>query len=553
MRGDAHDTDRQRWLAIVGLNRQLAAADSQKQVLTVLVDEAVRLFGAERGFLVATTEGEPGFAVEIARNLDCEAVANPERKVSTTILQRALAAEDGVFSEDAQEGELGAAQSVADLRLRSVLCVPLRVGAQALGCLYLDHRFQAKVFSARDLPWLAAFADQGAIVLHLHRLLALNRAQAAQLAEQNRSLQATVAAQAEVLAAPVQQLSRSELKHTFPGLIGEAPELMRCLHVLDRVVDTDLPVLLTGESGTGKEVAARALHQSGPRRRGEFVAVNVAAIATNLLESELFGHQKGAFTGADRDRVGLLRQASGGDAVSRRSHRDGSRTAGQVVARTRGSQSPAVGGDREFGIDVRVVAATNRDVRQAVAEGRLREDLYFRLAVVTVQLPPLRDRLEDLVALAEHFLAQIARDSARPVRRVTPELAAALRVRSWPGNLRQLRNEMQRLCAMAGDAELRADLLSPEELPSAQAPSGMPAGFDLAAVERWAIERAMKAAKGNKGRGREVARHRAPNSLRQAGRRALTLLLASLQCPECVQELHMCAPGRRIGSAQLLL
>jgi len=524
LRGDVHDTDRQRWLAIVGLNRQLAAADSQKQVLTVLVDEAVRLFGAERGFLVATADAAPGFAVAIARNLDREAVANPERKVSTTILQRALAAEDGVFSEDAQEGELGAARSVADLRLRSVLCVPLRVGAQALGCLYLDHRFQAKVFSPRDLPWLAAFADQGAIVLHLHRLLAENRAQAAQLAEQNRSLLATVAVQAEVLAAPVQQLSRRELQHAFPGLIGEAPELMRCLHVLDRVVDTDLPVLLTGESGTGKEVAARALHQSGPRRRGEFVAVNVAAIAADLLESELFGHQKGAYTGADRDRVGLLRQASGGTLFLDELTEMAPELQAKLLRALEARQIRPVGGDREFSIDVRVVAATNRDVRQAVAEGRLREDLYFRLAVVTVHLPPLRDRREDLTALAEHFLAQIAREQAQPARRVPPELAAALRVRSWPGNLRQLRNEMQRLSALAGAQELRAELLSPEEAAPAPAPaaSGAPAAFDLASVERWAIERAMKAAKGNKA---EAAR------LLGIARRTLYDKLGDAPCP----------------------
>jgi serine/threonine-protein kinase PknK len=498
LRGEAHETDRQRWLAIVGLNRQLAAADSQKQVLTVLVDEAVRLFGAERGFLVAVDGAAPGFVVEVARNLDREAVANPERKLSTTILTRALAAEDGVFSEDAQEGELGAAQSVADLRLRSVLCVPLRVGAQALGCIYLDHRFQAKVFSDRDLPWLAAFADQGAIVLHLHRLLAENRAQAAQLAEQNRSLQATVAAQAEVLAVPAQHLSRADLVHAFPGLLGEAPALLRCLHVLDRVVDTDLPVLLTGESGTGKEVAARALHFSGSRRRGEFVAVNVAAIAANLLESELFGHQKGAFTGADRDRGGLLRQASGGTLFLDEVTEMDLDVQAKLLRALEERRVRPVGGDREHGIDVRVVAATNRDVQKAIAEGRLREDLYFRLAVVTVHLPPLRDRSQDVVALAEHFLAQIAREQALPPRSISPELAAALRARSWPGNLRQLRNEMQRLCALVGMEELRADLLTPEPPLAALPTEVYPSTFDLASIERWAIERALIAAKGNK-------------------------------------------------------
>ncbi|MBM4060132.1 MAG: GAF domain-containing protein [Planctomycetes bacterium] len=495
LRGDANDTDRQRWLAILGLNRQLAAAQSQRQVLTVLVDEAVRLFGAERGFLV-TAGGGPGYGVAVARSLDREAVANPERKLSTTILKRALDAGEALFSEDAQEGELGASQSVADLRLRSVLCVPLRAGERVLGALYLDHRFQAGAFAERDLPWLCAFADQGAIVLHLHGLLAENRAQAEALAEQNRSLQATVQAQAEALAAPDERLTRSALRHRFPGLLGESPALLRALCVLDRIADTDLPVLLTGESGTGKEVAARALHAEGPRRRGEFVAVNVAAIAADLLESELFGHAKGAFTGADRDRPGLLRQAAGGtlflDELTEMSPDVQAKLLRALEQRT----VRPVGGDREHPIDVRLVAATNRDVAQALAAGRLREDLYFRLAVVAVHLPPLRERPDDLVPLAEHFLQQAAAAQGRAAPPLGPDLAAALRARSWPGNLRQLRNEMQRLWALAGGGELRVGLLSPEEPRTGG--SAPPATFDLAALERWAVERALQAAKGNK-------------------------------------------------------
>ncbi|MFM1870699.1 MAG: hypothetical protein RL398_121, partial [Planctomycetota bacterium] len=187
LRGDARDPDVGRALAILGLNRSLAAAENQKQVLTTLVDEAVRLFGAERGFLVLGAPGEGRYAVAVARSLDREPVASPERKISTTMLDRALAG-DGAFSEDAQVDPLGASQSIADLRLRSVLCVPLRAGEHVLGGLYLDHRFQAGAFAERDLPWLQAFADQGAIVLHLHRLLAENRAQQERLEAQNREL-----------------------------------------------------------------------------------------------------------------------------------------------------------------------------------------------------------------------------------------------------------------------------------------------------------------------------------------------------------------------------
>ena len=495
LRGDLPDAERQRWLAILELNRQLAAAATRAAVLTVLVDEAVRLFGAERGFLLSKQATGMGFAVEVARTFEREAVAHPERKLSSTIVQRAFTAGDGLFSADAQTGELSASQSVADLRLRSVLCMPLRVGSEVTGALYLDHRFAAGVFSERDLPWLLAFADQGAIVLHLHALVDQNRAQALQLAEHNRSLQRSVQAQAEVLATPTVALTRGGLRHAFPGLIGESPTLLRALHVLDRVADTDLPVLLTGESGTGKEVAARALHQGGPRRRGEFVAVNVAAIADGLLESELFGHVKGAFTGADRDRPGLLRQAAGGTLFLDEVTEMDLDLQAKLLRALEQRQVRPVGSEREFGIDVRVIAATNRPVQQAIAERRFREDLYFRLAVITVQLPPLRERRDDVVLIAEHYLQQLAREQGTVPPPLGPALVAALRARPWPGNVRQLRNEMQRLWLMAAGGELQAELLSP-----AVDNVGFvgPQAFDLASLERWAIDRALTAAGGNK-------------------------------------------------------
>jgi serine/threonine-protein kinase PknK len=493
LRGEPGDAERQRWLTILSLNRQLAGARGRDDVLTVLVDEAVRLFGAERGFLLTRHAEAPGFRVEVARSLDKEPVANPERKLSTTVVLRVLERGEGLFSEDAQLDDLAAAQSVADLRLRSVLCMPLRVGEQVLGVLYLDHRFRAGAFGERDLPWLMAFADQGAIVLHLHGLVAVNEAQAKQLADQNRTLQATVAAQAEALAADDEALTREQLEHPFPGMVGDSPALLRALLVLDRVVETDLPVLLTGASGTGKEVAARALH-AGSRRRGEFVAVNTAAISEGLLASELFGHKKGAFTGADRDRPGLLRQAAGGTLFLDEITEMDLDLQAKLLRALEERRVRPVGSDRTEPIDVRIVAATNRNPRQAITEGRLREDLYFRLAVVTVHLPSLAERGDDVVALAQHFVTRLAADAGVAPPRVGAELAAALRARPWPGNIRQLRNEMQRLWAMAAGGELRPEFLSPAE--AAGAEQDVP--LDLQQLERWAIRRALAASRGNK-------------------------------------------------------
>src|SRR5262245_21544411 len=495
LRGGGDDADRSRLSAILSLNRELAKATDRKQLLTLLVDEAVRLFAAERGFLCVPQPGQPGFRVEIARNLDRESVANPERKLSRAIVARAMAGE-GVYSKDAQEGDLGSSQSIADLKLRSVLAMPLRVGDAVLGCLYLDHRFHAQVFAERDLSWLMAFADQAAIVLHLYSLLAVNAAQQAQLEEQNRRLAATVAAQVEEITALRPCAARSDLQRAFPALVGDAPAWLAALQRLDRGADADFPVLLHGESGTGKELAARALHDAGPRRRGPFVAVNTAAIAETLLESELFGHEKGAFTGADKARLGLFRQAQGGTLFLDEIAEMGLELQARLLRTLEERQVRPVGSDQSHPIDVRIVAATNRDPRAAIQQGRLREDLYFRLAVVSVRLPPLRERAADVPVLARHFLAEIAAAAGTPCQELPPELAQALQRRPWPGNLRELRNQMQRLCALAGGGPLPTALPAEAALPATGAEP--PAGYALAAIEQWAIARALQAAAGNR-------------------------------------------------------
>ena len=496
LRGDASDAERQRWLAILGLNRQLALADGRAAVLTVLVDEAVRLFGAERGFLIARGEAGAPSKVEVARSLDREPVARPEGKVSTTIVERVLNSGEGLFSEDAQDDVMTASQSVADLQLRSVLCMPLRVGDEVLGVLYLDHRFQAGAFGEPDLPWLMAFADQGAIVLHLHGLLAENRAQSEQLTAQNEGLRATVAAQARALSSDAPVPGREALQHPMASLVGDSPALRRVLHVLDRVADTDLGVLLTGESGTGKEVAARALHHAGARRGSAFVAVNAAAIQGELLASELFGHTKGAFTGADRERQGLMRSAAGGTLFLDEVTEMELDLQAQLLRALEERRIRPVGSDREHAIDVRVIAASNRDPLEAIAQGRLREDLYFRLAVVTVHLPPLRERGDDLVALGRQFVEELAGERGVAPPEISEAFAAALRARSWPGNVRQLRNELQRVLALGQGAELRPEWLTPEAAGAAAPAGDVPLG--LASLEQWAIDRALAQADGNK-------------------------------------------------------
>ncbi len=489
LRRGGTDKDRLRLAAILELNRSLATAQDRKGVLQLLLDEAIVLFEAERGFLILGA-GE-GFSVEVARSLDREPVRSPERKISSTVVSAALRGE-GIFTEDAQVGDYAAAQSVADMKLRSVLCMPLKVGDEVLGCLYLDHRFRSAVFRTEDLPWFEAFADQGAIALHLHGLLDSVRERAEQAERYNEELSATVVAQAEELTTLRDDLARSSLRHAYPEIIGESASLIRCLHLIDRVVGGDFPVMITGESGCGKELFARAIHANGARANGQLVPVNVSAISPALLESELFGHVKGAFTGADRDRLGLCREADGGVLFLDEVTEMPEELQVKLLRFLEDKVVRPVGGDRSFEIDVRIVAATNRDPLAEVAAGRFREDLYYRLAVVTAQLPPLRERLDDIPLLVEHFIALTSPDCASTA---SAELLAEMQRRTWPGNLRQLRNEVQRMLALADGEALDVKLLSPEERPSGGVETGT---LDLASLERLAIEAAMERSGGNK-------------------------------------------------------
>ena len=254
-------------------------------------------------------------------------------------------------------------------------------------------------------------------------------------------------------------------RYRFDDIIGKSASMQRMYQLLDRIVQSDVTVLVTGENGTGKELIARALHHNGPRKEKPFVAQNCAALNDNLLESELFGHVKGSFTGATRDKPGLFKVADGGtfflDEVA-----DMSPAMQVKLLRVlqEGTIVP-VGGTRAEKIDIRIVAATNKDLRAMVARREFREDLFYRLCVLNVEVPPLRDRLEDLPLLCEHFLAAwhqrgqtgapaSAGRPARVAKRLAPEVLASFYERTWPGNVRELENEIERLAVLSGDAEV---------------------------------------------------------------------------------------------------
>ena len=253
-------------------------------------------------------------------------------------------------------------------------------------------------------------------------------------------------------------------------VVGESPAMRNVGELIRRFARSDDPVLITGESGTGKELAARAIHEGSRRHEGPFVAVNCAAIPSNLVASELFGYEKGAFTGANGRTKGQIEHANGGTLFLDEIGDMPVDLQGHLLRFLQDGQIVRVGGRETINVNVRIVAATNVRLREAIAEGRFREDLYYRLNVLTLRLPPLRERREDIEPLARHFLATAARDFGRRVTDFEPDALAALRRHGWPGNVRELMSTVRRAVVIGdGDAVQLKDLMGIEETPRAPA------------------------------------------------------------------------------------
>lgn len=289
-------------------------------------------------------------------------------------------------------------------------------------------------------------------------------------------------------------------------MIGHSVAMRRLMNLIERTAFSGLPTLITGETGTGKEITARAIHERSARS-GPFVPVNCAAIAENLIESELFGHERGSFTGADRRRQGLIERANGGTLFLDEITEMRSDAQAKLLRVIEDKQVLPVGGIDEIPIDVRFLAASNRPVDQALAEGRLREDLYYRLNRLLIHLPPLRERLDDLPLLCAHFIDQANRGHQRRVEGVEDECKQALHNYRWPGNIRQLHNVIETAVLLATSAEISINEL-PDEIRAA-APNHdscftVHLGLPLDEIEREYIRRTLAFVDGNKSQASKI-------------------------------------------------
>jgi len=422
-------------------SQKLMASYELPELLDQLLDVMIQVSNADKGFLVLMESGEP--VVKVARNLRRETITDAVSQLSDSILARVVKSRKPLIISDAlSDAEFKNSLSVVNLKLTSVMCVPLLERGNMLGVIYVGNDNVAQLFEESHLEVLTIFASQASLLIR--NALLVNELQL-----DNRSLQ--------------ERIERIR----FGEILGSSPPMQEVFRKVQKVAATDISVLITGETGTGKELIARELHTRSARAKGPFITINCGAIPENLLESELFGHVRGAFTGAVNSKAGRFQAADRGTLFL---DEIGEMPLALQVKILRALQERVVvrvGDTNAEAVDIRVLAATNRDLEIEIRAGRFREDLYYRLNVVHLHLPPLRDRGDDIVVLARYMVGRYAPEYGGKVRGLTPNAIAAIKRHRWSGNIRELENRIKKAVVLSDKALLGPeDLdLSPDELP----------------------------------------------------------------------------------------
>lgn len=462
--------------ALVEISQEINSIQDLETLLNRILDVALQRLSAERGFILLR-DGEAGELMPAAvRNIDPEAVSDAA-EISSTAVDKVIASGTSILTFDTDaDAQFDEAHSVVLQKIRSIACVPLSQKGTVIGVIYMDSRGRKADFTRQSLDFLDAFANQAAIAIENAQLLR-------RLRRENDSLRAEF-----------------QRVFSFREILGESSAMKAVFDMMNKVLTNHTTVLLVGETGTGKELIARAIHYNGLRQDKPFIPVNCAAIPENLIESELFGYRKGAFTGATADKKGLFEAAHQGTLFLDEVGEFPLSLQAKLLRVLQEKEVMPVGSVQSVKVDVRIVAATNRELSREVAEGRFREDLYYRLNIVPITVPPLRDRRKDIPLLAHHFLKKYAAEIGKPLTGFERDVVTALEEYGWPGNVRQLENAIERAVVFAdGPTVARSDLL----LTEATARGGIEAGMTLDEVSRALLEKTLRACDGNKTRAAE--------------------------------------------------
>ncbi|MEZ4220877.1 MAG: sigma 54-interacting transcriptional regulator [Polyangiaceae bacterium] len=455
----------QRLARLLEVNAELAGELDLGRLTARITDYAVELSRAERGF-VLLLEADGSLSVHASHDRAGDEHAEFSRSIARTVVTKG----EPIVSLSAQsDARLQGYASVHQLMLSSVACVPICApNGEAIGALYVETRTRSAGHFENELPMLRAFADQVAIAIETARLIGENKRRADELSQTNAELEEAQERLRELLGDRTKKLNAARRKlrdardtlyshFGYQGLVGTSDAMRRVYALIDRVKDTDVPILITGESGTGKEVVARAIHNASQRSKKRFLGVNCGAIPENLLESELFGNVKGAFTGADRERKGLLREGEGGTVLLDEIGEMPQKMQAGLLRVLQERTVRPVGGTQEEPVDIRLIFATNRELEAMVKQGTFREDLYYRIHVVEVALPALRDRVEDIPQLVDYFLGIFSARYKREKGVVSRAAMRRLAAFAWPGNVRQLEHVLLNAWVLSETAELNVE------------------------------------------------------------------------------------------------
>ena len=419
--------------ALMKISTTINAIRGLEDLLQRLLELLFEVVPAQRGAILLTTE--ESLDSSFVFGLDRVNVKDKAVNVSRTIAQQVLRDGVALLANDAETKSLLSTDSVIRARTRSVMCVPLVMIDHRLGVLYLDTTIAGDQFNRDHLQLVTAIAGIAAVAIE-------NARHFEWLQTENERLLADV-----------------NIEH---NMVGESPAMQRLYHFISKVAPTDSTVLIAGESGTGKELAARAMHRNSKRAQKPFMAVNCAALTESLLESELFGHEKGSFTGAFSQKKGRLEVADGGTVFL---DEIGELTPALQVKLLRVLQErefERVGGTVTIKVDLRVIAATNKNLEDAIEAAEFRQDLYYRLNVVSLEMPPLRERREDIMLLASYFADKYGTKCNRKLVGISADARACLTAYDWPGNVRELENAIERAIVLG-----TTDVILPEDLPEA--------------------------------------------------------------------------------------
>ena len=418
--------------ALLKISQSVHSIHDLRELQEQVLQSVFEVCPAELGAILLDRHGE--ITSSLARDRQG---SQAQIKVSRTVVQQVMKQGVGLLINDVpNQVEYGGVQSLVASKIRSLLCAPLNVMNRATGCIYVAMRASSVPFTEDHLHLVTALAAIASVALE-------NVNQLDWLRQENRRL-----------------ITEINLDH---NIVGDSGPIRDVLQVLSRVAPTETTVLIRGESGTGKELAARAIHNNSRRSEKPFVAINCAAITETLLESELFGHEKGAFTGSYALKKGKIECANGGTVFLDEIGELPPGLQAKLLRVLQERELERVGGTRQIPVDIRVLAATNRNLEEAMKSGLFRQDLYFRLNVVALTMPPLRDHKQDIPQLAAYFVEKHSNRSSRPVKTIAEPARTCLMSYDWPGNVRELENAIERAVVLSvGDTLLLEDL--PEQI-----------------------------------------------------------------------------------------